>query len=55
VLLEKGFDSNFFTHFWKNQKAEMYLFVYEYGFLKIKVGQKNNYALVLWQEDMGKI
>jgi len=52
VLLEKGFDPNFFTHYWKNQKGEVYLFVYEYGFLKIKEGQNNKYVLVLWQEYM---
>tara|TARA_R110002012_G_scaffold320402_2_gene543969 strand:- start:78055 stop:78444 length:390 start_codon:yes stop_codon:yes gene_type:complete len=52
VLREKGFDPNFFTHFWKNQKGEVYLFVYEYGFLKIKEGQNNKYVLVLWQEYM---
>jgi hypothetical protein len=26
VLLELGFDPNFFTHYWKNQKGEIYLF-----------------------------
>ncbi|WP_419213479.1 hypothetical protein ACNR9Q_04815 [Maribacter sp. X9] len=34
VLLESRFDPNFFTHYWKNQKGEVFLFVYEYGFLK---------------------
>ncbi len=46
VLLDFGFDPNFFTHYWKNQKGEVYLFVYEYGFFekngerkgKIRVG-----------------
>ncbi|WP_047414219.1 hypothetical protein [Cellulophaga sp. Hel_I_12] len=52
VLLEKGFNPNFFTHYWKNQKGEVYLFVYEYGFLKLKEGQNNKYVLVLWQEYM---
>jgi hypothetical protein len=54
ILLEKGFDPNFFTHFWKNQKGEVYLFVYEYGFLKIKEITNNKYVLVIWQEYMGK-
>ena len=36
VLIKQGFDPNFFTHFWKNQKGDVYLFVYEYGFLTRK-------------------
>ena len=36
VLLEAGFNPKFFTHYWKNQKGEVYLFVYEYGFLSKK-------------------
>ncbi|PKG44018.1 hypothetical protein [Psychroflexus sp. MES1-P1E] len=51
---ELGFDANFFTHFWKNNKGEVYLFVYEYGFLKIKEQTKKKYVLVLWQEYMNK-
>ena len=36
VLLELGFNPNFFTHYWKNQKGDTYFFVYEYGFSKEK-------------------
>jgi hypothetical protein len=54
LINELGFDSNFFTHFWKNSKGEVYLFVYEYGFLKIKEQTKEKYVLVLWQEYMNK-
>ena len=54
MLLSEGFDPNFFTHFWKNQKGEIYLFVYEYGFRKIKENRNNKYVLVLWQEYMSK-
>jgi hypothetical protein len=49
-----GFDANFFTHYWKNQKGEVYLFVYEYGFLRIKEQTNEKYVLVLWQEYMSK-
>ena len=52
LINEMGFDANFFTHFWKNNKGEVYLFVYEYGFLKIKEQTKEKYVLVLWQEYM---
>lgn len=52
ILLELGFNPNFFTHYWKNQKGEVYLFVYEYGFRKIN--EKEKYVLVLWQDYMNK-
>ena len=54
TLKGKGFDSNFFTHYWKNQKGDVYLFVYEYGFLKRKENGKEKFILILWQEYMGK-
>ena len=54
VLKELGFDPNFLTHYWKNQKGEVYLFIYEYGFLKIKEHNNEKYVLVLWQDYMNK-
>jgi len=54
ILLELGFDPNFFTHYWKNQKDEVYLFVYEYGFLKKTEQGKGKYVLVIWQDYMTK-
>ena len=54
VLLDQGFDPNFFTHYWKNSLGHVYLFVYEYGFLsKIENGKKK-YILVTWQDYMNK-
>ncbi len=51
-LISQGFDPNFFTHYWKSKKGEVYLFVYEYGFLsKINSG-KEKYVLVTWQPYM---
>ncbi|MFX0558089.1 hypothetical protein ACOCEA_14910 [Maribacter sp. CXY002] len=52
VLLDLGFDPKFFSHYWKNQKGEVYLFVYEYGFLKRTENGKEKYVLVTWQEYM---
>tara|TARA_R110002126_G_scaffold146860_3_gene292844 strand:+ start:275 stop:652 length:378 start_codon:yes stop_codon:yes gene_type:complete len=52
VLLELGFDPNFFTHYWKNKKGEVYLFVYEYGFLSKTENGKEKYVLVVWQDYM---
>ena len=54
LINELGFDPNFFTHYWKNKKGEVYLFVYEYGFMKIKEATNEKYILVLWQEYMNK-
>lgn len=54
VLLELGFDPNFFTHYWKNQNEDIYLFVYEYGFLKKIEQSKEKYVLVIWQDYMTK-
>ena len=51
-LIEVGFDPNFFTHYWKNQKGDVYLFVYEYGFLKKKENGRDKFVLILWQEYM---
>lgn len=52
VLFQEGFDPNFFTHYWKNKKGDVYLFVYEYGFLKRNERGRDKYVLVLWQEYM---
>lgn len=52
VLIEEGFNPKFFTHYWKNQKGDVYLFVYEYGFLNKVVRGRERYVLVIWQEYM---
>ena len=49
-LIELGFNPGYFTHFWKNTKGDVYLFVYEYGFLK----RKEKYVLVTWQSYMNR-
>lgn len=53
-LIEEGFNPKIFTHYWKNNKGEVYLFVYEFGFLKKKENQKDKYVLVQWQKYMEK-
>jgi len=52
LLTQEGFNSHFFTHYWKNKKGDVYLFVYEYGFLKIKERNLDKYVLIRWQEYM---
>ena len=54
ILLEEGFNPKFFTHYWKNTKGDIYLFVYEYGFLKKKEHNVNKYVLIKWQDYMEK-
>ena len=51
-LITQGFDPKFFTHYWKNKKGEVYLFVYEYGFLNTRNNDKEKYVLVTWQDYM---
>ena len=53
-LLDEGFNPKFFTHYWKNQKGQVYLFCYDFGFLEIETEGKKKYLLVEWQEYMGK-
>lgn len=47
-LLDVGFIPKYFTHYWKNQKNEVYLFCYEFGFLEKKENGKSKYVLVQW-------
>ena len=51
-LLNAGFNPNRFTHYWKNNKGEVYLFCFEFGFLEKKEGAKQKYVLVKWQDYM---
>jgi len=51
-ILEEGFNPKYFTHYWKNKKGDVYLFCYEYGFLKRTENAKVKYVLVEWQEYM---
>lgn len=51
-LIELGFNPKFFTHYWKNTKGDVYLFVYEYGFLKRLEHDIEKYILIQWQNYM---
>lgn len=53
-LITEGFNPKFFTHYWKNTKGDVYLFVYEYGFLSKSDKGKEKYILVTWQDYMSK-
>lgn len=54
ILIDKGFDPKFFTHYWKNSQGDVYLFVYEFGFLSRTENGKKKYILVTWQPYMEK-
>ena len=51
-LLKVGFNPKYFTHYWKNQKGDVYLFCYEYGYLEKQEHGKSKYVLVQWQAYM---
>jgi len=51
-MMEEGFDPKYFTHYWKNQKGQVYLFCYEYGFLNLVENNQSKYLLVRWQAYM---
>lgn len=51
-IVAEGFNPNYFTHYWKNQKGDIYLFCYEYGFLKRTENGTTKYVLVEWQSYM---
>ncbi len=53
-LVKEGFDPNFFTHYWKNQKGAVYLFCYEFGFLHKREKEIDKYVLVDWQDYMSQ-
>ena len=52
ILIREGFNRKFFTHYWKNSKGDVYLFVYEYGFLKKTEHNIEKYVLIRWQDYM---
>jgi len=52
LLKEEGFNPKFFTHYWKNKKGDVYLFVYEFGFLTRKENTTEKYILIQWQDYM---
>ncbi|MGB0868284.1 MAG: hypothetical protein ACPGSD_01690 [Flavobacteriales bacterium] len=54
LLVEEGFNPQYFTNYWKNQKGDIYWFVFEYGFLIKKEKEIEKYVLILWQDNMAK-
>lgn len=53
-LLNRGFNPRFFTHYWKNNDGDTYLFCYDHGFKEVKDNEKQKYLLIQWQDYMNK-
>ena len=52
ILIDLGFNPKYFTHYWKNHKGDVYLFVYEFGFLSRLENGTKKYILIKWQDYM---
>ena len=52
VLLDEGFNPKYFTHYWKAKNGHVYLFCYEYGFMKKIENAKEKYVLIQRQSYM---
>ena len=52
LLLKEGFTPQYFTHYWKNSKGDVYLFCYEYGFIERKEHGRSKFVLIQWQDYM---
>ena len=46
LLLKEGFSPQFFTNYWKNNKGQVYLFCYEFGFMELKKATSIKYVLI---------
>jgi len=54
TLLGEGFNPKYFTHYWKTDTGNLYLFCYEYGFMEKKENNNAKYILVTWQKYMNQ-
>jgi len=52
ALLEEGFNPKYFTHYWKNNNGQVYLFCFEFGFLSVLDNGQDKYLLVTHQPYM---
>ena len=47
--MDEGFDPKYFTHYWKAKNENVYLFCFEYGFMKKFENDKEKYVQIQWQ------
>jgi len=55
TLIDKGFQPNYFTHYWRNSKGDPYIFCYDFGFRAIQQKGIDKFLLIQWQEYMSKM
>jgi hypothetical protein len=53
-LIAEGFNPKFFTHYWKTNSGDSYLFCYDQGFKSVKDNNKDKFLLIQWQDYMDK-
>ncbi|NNC83494.1 MAG: hypothetical protein HKN79_07950 [Flavobacteriales bacterium] len=51
-LEEAGFNPAYFTHYWKNNRGQVYLFCYDVGFLATMENGRRKFLLIDWQDYM---
>ena len=54
VLLEEGFNPKVFTHYYRTNSGDTYLFCYDQGFKEVRDNNKDKYLLVIWQDGMAR-
>ncbi|WP_246160852.1 hypothetical protein [Maribacter flavus] len=54
LLTDVGFNDRYHTHIWRNQKGDVYQFIYEYGYLPRMENGREKYVLIIWQDFMEK-
>ncbi|MCK4922362.1 MAG: hypothetical protein KAS71_15020 [Bacteroidales bacterium] len=52
TLRNLGFNTRFFTHFWKDKKGDTYLFCYEYGIWEKTDRKARKHVVVEWKDYM---
>lgn len=52
LLRKEGFNPKVFTHYWRNQDKKLYLFVFEYGFMRVQKNGVTKLVLIQWQPYM---
>lgn len=51
-LLDKGFEKNYFTNYWRSKNGSVYYFCFEQGYRAIPNSSPKKYILVQWQDYM---
>ncbi len=52
AIIDEGFNPKYFTHYWKAKNGNLYIFCYDYGFMRKTENNKEKYVLIQWQDYM---